>query len=233
MGPANAAASRSTSRFRLHEPAVSLSDLALAVETGVFAIGVARYGRGSLGTDRSRDLRRWLIGFFGSSAAAALAGAAVHGLSASKDDPRRRLFWRASLSSIGLASLSAWHLGAILSLPSGAARSLLVPVEVVHVAYLVVVARTHPPFKLALALYAPSAFFLRLALMSRLRVPAERAPAALALVALTVSTAAAVMQVRKLAVHPRWFDHNATFHVVQAVAFAILYRAARGLLRAA
>jgi hypothetical protein len=131
-----------------------------------------------------------------------------------------------------LASLFAWHVGVTLSLRGSAARNVLVPVYIVHLAYLVVVVRTNPPFRLALAMYAPSAFFLRLTLLSRLRVPAERRPAALALAALAVSTAAAVVQVRKIALHPRWFDHNATFHVIQAVSFAILYPAARGLVRA-
>ena len=107
------------------------------------------------------------------------------------------------------------------------------PVYIVHLAYLVIVARTRPPFRLAMALYAPGAFFLCLAFLSRLRVPAERRPAALAVTAFAVSTAAAVIQVRKIALHPRWFDHNATFHAVQAVGFAMLYRSARGLLRAA
>ncbi|MFV2062966.1 MAG: hypothetical protein ACC726_05560 [Chloroflexota bacterium] len=167
--------------LRLHEPAVALSDLALAVETSAYAIGVARHGRRSPSTDRSRDLRRWLIAYFASAAAASLAGAAVHGLSASKDDPKRLIFWRASLSSIGMASLSAWQFGAALSLQGNSARTLLAPVYVVHLAYLIVVWRTHPPFRLALALYVPSAFFLRLALLSRLRVPAERRPATMAL----------------------------------------------------
>ena len=217
----------------LHEPAVTLSDLAIAIETGAFAIGVARLGREHPDTVRSRALRRWLIGFYTSAAAASLAGAAVHGLSASKDDPGRLAYWRVSLSAISLAGLCAWHLAATLEPRSGVGRSLLVPVDIVYLAYLVTVSRTHPSFQSALALYAPGAFFLRLALLSRLRVPAERRSAALAQAALAVSTVAAVIQLRKIALHPRWFDHNATFHLVQAAAFAILYPAARGMLRSA
>ncbi|MFV2063561.1 MAG: hypothetical protein ACC726_08620, partial [Chloroflexota bacterium] len=123
--------------------------------------------------------------------------------------------------------------GAALSLQGSSARILLAPVYIVHLAYSVVVWRTHPHFRLALALYVPSALFLRLALLSRLRVPAERRPATMALVALAASTAAGITQVGKLGLHPRWFDHNATFHLVQAIAFALLYPAARGLLKAA
>jgi len=217
--------------LRLHEPAVTLSDLALAVETSTFAIGLARYGRGSPRTDRSWGLQRWFVGYFASSAVASLAGAATHGLSESKEDPQRLRFWRASLVSIGVTSLCAWHLGASLSLPASTARALLLPVYVVHLAYLVVVVRTHPSFRLALALYAPSTFFLRLALISRLRADGERGPVTMALAALSVSTAAGIVQVSRRGLHPRRFDHNATFRVIQGFAITILYAAARGLIK--
>lgn len=170
---------------------------------------------------------------FGASAAASLAGAGVHGLSASRDDPGRLVLWRASLAMIGLAGLSAWQVGAALALQRRLASVLLVPVLALYAAYLTVVMRTRAPFRLALAIYAPSALFLRVALIRSLRRDGERAPAALGLVSLTVSTAAAAMQVRGVAINQRWFDHNATFHSVQGIAFALLYAAARGLVRGA
>ena len=64
-----------------------------------------------------------------------------------------------------------------LALQPGLARVLLVPVVAVHAAYLAVVVRTRPPFGLALAMYAPDALFLRLALIRCLRDDAERRPA--------------------------------------------------------
>ena len=212
---------------------MTLSDLAVAVETLVFAIAVARYQRGSPGTARPQQLRRWLVGLFASSAAASLAGAAAHGLSSSKDDPQRLAYWRVSFLAIGSASLSTWHIGTTLALRSSAARRLLLPVYVVHLVYLAVVLRTHPPFRLALALHGPSMVFLCFALLTRLRISGERLPATLAIASLAISTVAGIAQLKKLSLQPRWFDHNATFHLVQAIAFAVLVPAARGLIKQA
>jgi hypothetical protein len=219
-------------RVRIHEPAVALTDLLLAIETAVCAVALLRGSPPSDAPKRSRDLHRWLIALYAASAAASLAGAAVHARDASRQDPRRLHLWRASLASIGVAGYSAWQVGASLALGRDVRRVLLAPVTALHVAYLVVVVRTRPPFRLALAIYGPDALSLCLALLSRLPEDRERRPAALALLAFTVSTAAAVMQVRGFALQPRWFDHNATFHTVQAVAFALLLPAAQGLVRA-
>jgi len=205
----------------------------LAVETGVCALALASRAPASDAPQRARRVHRSFVALFGASAVASLAGAAVHGLSASSEDPRRLIFWRASLAAIGVAGLSAWNAGAALALRGGGARVINAPVVAAHIAYLGLVVRRRPPFRLALAMYAPNALFLRLALINCLRDDRERRPAALALAALTVSTGAAVIQLRGIGLHPRWFDHNATFHSVQALAFALLYPAARGLVRAA
>ena len=42
-------------------------------------------------------------------------------------------------------------------------------------------------------------------------------------VAFTVSIAAAALQQTKVSIHPVYFDHNAVYHVVQAVAVVLLY----------
>jgi hypothetical protein len=38
-----------------------------------------------------------------------------------------------------------------------------------------------------------------------------------------MSAAAAMLQQAKVAVHPVYFDHNAVYHVVQAIALVFLY----------
>jgi hypothetical protein len=42
-------------------------------------------------------------------------------------------------------------------------------------------------------------------------------------VAFTVSAGAAVLQQAGVSIHPVYFDHNAVYHVVQAVAVVVLY----------
>jgi hypothetical protein len=42
-----------------------------------------------------------------------------------------------------------------------------------------------------------------------------------------------VVQHRRIAFHSRYFDHNATFHTLQGLGYALLFPAARGLVSAA
>jgi hypothetical protein len=55
-----------------------------------------------------------------------------------------------------------------------------------------------------------------------------RAPAAgFGMAGIVVALAGSVLQQAGVAIHPVHFNHNALYHVVQALAFYLLYRAAR------
>jgi hypothetical protein len=93
--------------------------------------------------------------------------------------------------------------------------------------YLVWLSRTEPPYSVAVASYVPGAVALTIALIRGLFDRPIRVPAATALVGLVLTFVAAIAQMRTIAVHPRLFDHNATYHAIQAVAILVLHRAAR------
>ena len=222
-----------TMRIRLHEPAVALTDLAIGVEAGIFAVALARTRPGAgAPTWQGHVLRRWFVVFFAATGVAALAGAALHGLFPDRDAAGRRRLWRISLGSIGVAGLSAWCLGAALALPRRAARRVERTAGVVHGVYLAGLSRTTPPYSVAIATYLPGALALGAGLVVRLRDPLARRPAALALAGLGLTFGAAAVQLRRVAVHPRFFDHNATYHAIQAVAVACFFVAARGFVQA-
>jgi hypothetical protein len=162
---------------------------------------------------------------------AALAGAALHGLFAEPGGSGRLRLWRVSLGSIGISGLAGWGIAAITALPRPAANRLLAAVAAAHAGYLIGLTRTDPPYKVAIAVYLPGAAALGLALASRIRSSALRTPAAVGLAGLGLTFGAAIVQLRRIAVHPRLFDHNATYHAIQAVAIGCFYAAARGFIR--
>ena len=216
-------------RLRLHEPAVALTDVVIGIEAGVFALLMARARR----DDASRSaeavsIRRWFTVLFGATSTAALAGAALHGLFPDRDHPVRLRLWRVSLGSIGIAGLSGWCLAAVLALPRAAATTLQRAMLAVHAAYLVALSRTNPPYTVAIAAYIPGSLALAAALLRGLADPVVRAPSAIAAAGLGLTFGAAAVQIRRIAIHPRLFDHNATYHTIQAVAIACFYVAARG-----
>jgi hypothetical protein len=161
-----------------------------------------------------------------------MAGAALHGRFPKGDSPGRLRLWRVSLGSIGVAGLSAWCLGALLALPREAAGRVRRVAVVAHGGYLVALSRTNPPYVVAIATYLPGALALGAGLVSRLRDPLVRGAAAIALAGLGLTFGAAAVQVRRIAIHPRLFDHNATYHAIQAVAVACFYAAARRFIGA-
>ena len=214
-------------RIQLYEPAVALTDLAVGLEAGVFAAALAWTGvRDGMRSREALLRRRWFVVFFAATSVAAIVGAALHGLLPRDDTPARRRLWRVSLGSIGVAGLSAWCLGAGLALPRSAATRVQRAVIAVHAAYLLALTRTNPPFAIAIAAYMPGALALGAGLIRRLRDPLTRGAATVALAGLAMTFGAAAVQVRKIAIHPRLFDHNATYHTIQAMAIACFYGAA-------
>ena len=219
-------------RVRLHEPAVALTDLAIGVEAGLFALllGGARRDDGRRSPE-AISARRWFVVFFGATSLAALAGAALHGLFPGNENRARLGLWRVSLGSIGVAGLSAWCLASVLALPRAAATRVQRAAIAAHAAYLIALSRTNPPFSVAIATYIPGSLALGAALLRGIADPLVRAPSAIAVAGLGLTFGAAAVQIRRIALHPRLFDHNATYHTVQAVAIACFYAAARGFTR--
>jgi MFS family permease len=215
-------------RIKVYEPAVALTDLAVGLEAGAFALALARSGAREVArSEEALQRRRWFVVFFAATSVAAIVGAALHGLLPPRDSPARRRLWRVSLGSIGIAGLSAWCLGAVLALPRSTATRVQRTMIAVHAVYLLALTRTNPPFTVAIATYMPGALALGAGLISRLRDPITGGAAVIALAGLGLTFGAAAVQVRKIAIHPRLFDHNATYHTIQAIAIACFYGAAR------
>ena len=209
---------------RTAERAVAWTDFALGVEAAAFAMLIARKR-----PPRDTAIKRPLVAFFAATAAASLAGAALHGLTIQQADPRRRALWRIALVSIGVASLSSWFLGARLALGSATSRTVTRLATIAHVPYAAGVLTRDPPFAVAIASYVPGALFLSGSLASRLRDRRHRRSAATALVALLITFAAAGVQVGRIGLTRR-FDHNALYHTLQAIGVAVFYRAATTML---
>lgn len=208
------------SRFRIAEPAVALTDLAIAVETALFARTLAHQRTGPAA------LRRWFAIFFAGTSLASLAGAAYHALPSPGGTMRGRL-WRVSLSGVVTSSLSAWQVGAQLGRSNGAPSASLSAVTVAHLTALAALTRTSPPYRMVIAGYLPAVASLAGSFSGRLNRPGDRVPAALGLAGLGLTMIAAWVQIRRIALHPRHFDHNAVYHLVQAAAFAVLNSSAQ------
>ncbi len=205
------------------EPVVTFTDYGLAVECAVLSAWVVR--RGSPGD----PLRLWLTIFFATLGLAALTGGTVHGFFPEERSLGFRILWSITLLAIGGTAVSAWAIGARLVLRERTTDRVIATVTVVFAGYAVLVLFVTQSFALAIAHYAPSALFLLGAFA--VHYARTRAPhLGLGVAAVALMLIAATVQRLGVAPHPVYFNHNALYHAIQALALLLLYHGARPLI---
>lgn len=206
------------------EPDVTLTDYGLALECALFAVLIYRL------RDGAAPARTWFTVFFAALAVAALAGGTVHGFFYNEDRLAHRALWNATLIAIGVVALSAWMIGSRLGAGRRAGLILRWIGTTLFLGYCLVVLLVRNTFAVAIIHYLPAVFFLLFAFTaSYLR---SRRPFLLTgLIGLSLTLVAAGTQQLGIALHPVYFDHNALYHLIQAVAVLMLFLSARGIVR--
>jgi len=121
--------------------------------------------------------------------------------------------------------------GGGLALDTRLARTVVRVAVLLLAFYIAVVVAGYHSFGLAVAVYAPATLFLLVAFVHQSR----RDPARhwrLGIGGLALTAVAATIQQLGIGLHPVHFNHNALYHVIQALALWMLYVTARASLRA-
>jgi hypothetical protein len=207
------------------DPAVTLTDYALAIECAVFVIALSRLEA------RDKELCFWFVVFFASVGAASVLGGTVHGFFLASASPGRQILWPATLLAILVTSLAAWNIGAVLLLDPRKATLVRRLAIAQLVLFSLVVVFVTSKFYVGIIAYLPSTLFLLFALLAtyrRRRDPAVRWGVA----GLALTLAAAALQQLHVGIHPVYFNHNALYHVIQGAALGMIFVAARSISRA-
>jgi MFS family permease len=204
------------------EPAVTLTDYAIAVECAVIVIALTRIEA------RDEAVRFWFVLFFAAIGFASALGGTVHGFFLPASSHGRAILWPATLMSIIVASLAAWTIGAILRLdPRQTAfirRLAIAQLATLSCVVLFVTSR----FYVAILAYLPSTMFLLYALVATNR-SRRNTSIRWGIVGLAATLVAAVGQQLRIGIHPVYFNHNALYHVIQIAAFWMIFVAARSI----
>ncbi len=195
------------------EPDVAFTDYALAIECALFAHLVRR---------REDAL------FFGSAAVASLAGGTVHGFFLDVGTLGNAILWRITLIAIGVTAASAWAIGARVLFPVPTARRITIAAAAAFAAYCVLMLLITQDFRAAVVFYLPAAVFL-LVVLSVAHARARERGILVAVAGLGLMFIAAAVQQARIALHPTYFDHNALYHLIQAVALWLLFLGLRRL----
>ena len=203
------------------EPDVALTDYLLALEAALFAVLV---WKGHV----SDDLRAAFTLFFGATAIAAAAGGTVHGFFAGTTTRLGVALWRLTLVALGVTALAAWMIGAQMLLPAGPADVVQFVAAAVAAIYTIIVVAVDDRFGIAVVHYIPPT----LVMLAAFAVAAARTRSGSAfggLLGMVLTLVAAVVQQQRIALHPAYFNHNALYHAIQAIALALIYVGATGV----
>ena len=195
----------------MHEPAVVLTDFALAILGGVFWWRL-RGGGGGLGAV-----------IMGGLASAAFWGAIFHAFfPARTSTPLGFVAWLPVAFSILVVAAALLTLALSLLTPRLPVPLRRTIVTGYAVGFAGVVLFVDESFSTIVALYAPT-LVLALGAAAYEAIRARSGRWALVALGLALSATAALLQQARVAFHPVYFDHNAVYHVVQAAALVFLY----------
>ena len=218
--PGSALLRRANAGHPMTEPDVALTDYGLVLECA-FLTGLLYRPA----TSRNQQRRLFAL-FLASSGIAALAGGTVHGFFLSEDSLIGAILWRCALVALGLTAFAGWSIGGRLLFLEGTARAIEMAAGVEWIAYAVVVLAIDQHFRVAVVNYLPSVMFLGISLLTVYRRQRQK-PVLAGLIGLALTIVAAIVQQRRLAFHPTYFNHNALYHVIQMTSFFLIFLAGR------
>jgi hypothetical protein len=200
----------------LHDPDVALTDLGLALLGGFLGLQLWRAPGQSAFRKNGAVLMAGL-------ANAALWGGIFHAFfPAGTATLPGFLAWIPVTLSIAVAAGAMLDLSSRLLLPRIPSRIQRSLIATYGIAFVVVVLFVHESFSTIVYFYTPALLLLLFA-AAREALRARDIGWSLISAGLVVSMAAALLQQAKIAVHPMYFDHNAVYHMVQALALLFLY----------
>jgi hypothetical protein len=204
-----------SNKVSMTEPDVTLTDFFLALESACFGFIVWR-------NIKSPDpLKSWLLVYFASICLASLCGGLVHGFYLSPG-LGHSFFWPMTLLAVGVSALATAAMGAVLLFSPPAARHMIVVFSLVLGGYCLAILLGIHKFVVAVAITLPAALFLLTAL-AIVYFRGRRPGAILAMAGIVMTLVAALAQQLGLGIHPLNFNHNATAHVVQALALGLIF----------
>lgn len=199
---------------------VSLTDYGVAVECVCFSYLTARRLTGpSVFPSR-------FITFFLSIAIAGAAGGTVHGFFLNEKSLGNLILWRFTLIVIGITALTGIQIGVALQFSGTTAIYINRFALAFFLAYIVVVLFVREDFLVAIVDYLPGLAFMGSGFLVAYR-RIRRPPLLVGFLGICLMLFAAAAQQAKLGINPQYFDHNALYHLLQAIALFMIFLAAR------
>jgi hypothetical protein len=160
---------------------------------------------------------------------ASFTGGTVHGFFLDKSMVGYRILWPTTLVAIGITAASAWVItGFTISNSVGKVRKWGFFAVITFLIYSTVVLFYSQRFAVVIVNYVPPMVAL-LVVNVAVYVRTRFAPILLVIGGILVTLVAAFIQQAGLGIHPSYFNHNSTYHLVQAFGLFLMFKGAKGL----
>lgn len=202
------------------EPDVTLTDYALMILCVAFVRKIAGQ------SFKMPILQKLWCVFFGSVALASLMGGTVHGFYLNESSLGFQILWPITLLAVGVTAGTAWVLSGLFAFGQGALKSSLIFSGVIFLVYSAIVLVFSQSFVVVIINYLPPmVIFFVLSVKEYIRT---RLPAFLWLAGgIGISFIGAYIQQVQIALHPEYFNHNSTYHLLQAFSLSALFYGAK------
>lgn len=200
------------------EPDVTLTDFGLAAECALFVYLLLARG------DKQQPLRIWFALFFLGGALGALTGGTVHGYFLDESTLAYRILWPLALIAIGGSGFTQWGIGAHIYFTNRWASRIITAAALLFVLYCLLIIFVSQAFVIAIVHYSIASLFMLTIFLLAYRQQ-RSLPILLGILGILTAFVAAGIQQAGISLHPVYFTHNALYHVIQAVALFLLFRA--------
>lgn len=204
------------------EPDVALTDYALVVESFLFSAWIFKMRI-------ANSLKPWFVLLFGSIGFAALVGGTVHGFLTDPQSRATRICWVITMIILGIAALSEYGLSARILFAPRSANLATSAAFLIFAVYAALVVAWNDSFRIAVINYIIGLLFLAAAFL-RLYAGNRSRAALIGLAGLLLTVGASIVQQARIAIHPRYFNHNALYHLLETIALFLIYISARSLI---
>ena len=162
---------------------------------------------------------------------ASLTGGTVHGFFLDQSTFGYRILWPTTLIAIGVTAATVWVLiGFSISKSMDSVKKWAFFAVMIFLIYSTVVLFYSQRFTIVILNYVPAMVAL-LVVNIREYVRTSSTPYLLVIGGILVILVAACIQQAGLGIHPNYFNHNSTYHLVQALGLLLLFKGAKGLPR--
>ena len=200
----------------MSEIVVGLTDYLLTLESAFFVWLLIRTDGGT------PEIRRFFVTFFGFMALASLTGGTYHIMFPDSSSLPAAIVWKATVVAIGAVAFSAWAIGAYLLFAKPVSSRIIAAALIAFLIYSIYIVAFDDHFRVAIANYVPAIVFLAISFAYCYRRHSEL-PILIGLLGLDITGIAAAVQWLGISLHPSYFNHNATYHLIQALGLFLIF----------